>query len=114
MYLGRIVERASADELFEGARHPYTRTLCDAVPRIDMDRAVGTAILQGEPPSPLDLPGGCRFHPRCPIAQDRCREEEPISVRVGARTAECFYAFESSEVAGSPTTLSDPENGETS
>jgi oligopeptide/dipeptide ABC transporter ATP-binding protein len=100
MYLGRIVERAAAAQIFADARHPYTRALSEAVPRIEVEREIGTAVLKGEPPSPLDLPSGCRFHPRCPIVQDRCREEEPLSIRIGDRTAECFYAFEATEVSG--------------
>lgn len=99
MYLGRIVERASAAQIFADARHPYTRALSEAVPRIEVEREIGAAVLKGEPPSPLDLPSGCRFHPRCPIVQDRCREEEPVSIRIGDRTAECFYAFGADEIS---------------
>ncbi len=70
MYLGRIVEHAPADELFANPRHPYTQALLAAATDF-------TATLAGEPPSPLDPPAGCPFHPRCPRAEARCRAEVP-------------------------------------
>ena len=76
MYLGRLVELAPRTSLFAGPRHPYTRMLLDAVPDIDM---VGRARkpISGEMPNPIDPPAGCSFHPRCPYANERCREERP-------------------------------------
>src|SRR5918912_485731 len=70
MYLGRIVESAPAAELFADPRHPYTRGLLRAVPRLIPGRAAPTEGVVGDPPSPVDAPPGCRFPPRCPIAQD--------------------------------------------
>ena len=83
MYLGRIVEEAPTDELFTNARHPYTQGLLRAVPRLVPGRVSDAAGVVGDPPSPVDLPSGCRFHPRCPIAQEPlCSTEDP-----GARGA---------------------------
>lgn len=77
MYLGRFVEHASADELYRNPRHPYTQALLAAVPIPDPSAAKRTAPLAGEVPSPIDPPTGCAFHPRCPFAEDRCRQERP-------------------------------------
>jgi len=76
MYLGRIVESAPAGELFRAPSHPYTRALLAGVPRIER-RRTAYAPVEGDMPSPLDPPPGCRFHPRCPFAMARCREETP-------------------------------------
>jgi oligopeptide/dipeptide ABC transporter ATP-binding protein len=79
MYLGRIVETAATDELFETARHPYTQGLLRAVPRLVPGRTSEGAGVVGDPPSPVDLPTGCRFHPRCPLAQEPlCSSEDPL------------------------------------
>ena len=79
MYLGRVVEVAPVDDLYEHARHPYTRALLSAMPVPDPDRAAARehVVLSGDPPSPLDPPSGCRFHPRCPRAEARCASEAP-------------------------------------
>jgi oligopeptide/dipeptide ABC transporter ATP-binding protein len=69
MYLGRIVETASTGQLFTDARHPYTSGLLAAVPRLVPGRASEAVGVAGDPPSPVDPPSGCRFHPRCPLAQ---------------------------------------------
>lgn len=76
MYLGRVVESASVDELFARPNHPYTQALLAQVPRFDVRRSQYDAI-QGEMPSPLNPPSGCHFHPRCPHATARCREQAP-------------------------------------
>lgn len=89
MYLGRIVEEASAACLFSGAAHPYSQALMAAMPAGEAAWAGGARLkslpppLRGEPPSPLDPPRGCRFHPRCPRALDICRREEPPWKRLG-------------------------------
>ncbi len=77
MYLGKIVEIAETKQLFENPRHPYTKALLDAVPRLDRSRRGRRQILGGELPSPLNPPSGCAFHPRCPLVIDRCRVEPP-------------------------------------
>jgi len=79
MYLGKVVELAPVRDLFGHARHPYTRALLSAMPAPDPDRADTReeVLLAGDPPSPLDPPAGCCFHPRCPRAQARCAVEVP-------------------------------------
>ena len=77
MYLGRIVELAPKRRLFEMPQHPYTRMLLDAIPVIDGSGKTRTAV-SGEVPNPLNPPSGCTFHPRCPLARDRCRSERPL------------------------------------
>jgi peptide/nickel transport system ATP-binding protein len=77
MYLGRIVEMAPTPRLFAQPQHPYTRMLLDAVPDLALTGKPRTAVA-GEVPSPLDPPSGCTFHPRCPYANERCRQELPL------------------------------------
>jgi oligopeptide/dipeptide ABC transporter ATP-binding protein len=77
MYLGQIVEEAPTDALFERPLHPYTQVLRASVPPPDPAAPWRPPVLPGDPPSPLAVPPGCRFHPRCPIAESRCRVEPP-------------------------------------
>lgn len=77
MYLGRIVELAPPKELFSHPRHPYSQALIAAIPKRDPRRRAKRAPLQGEIPSPVEPPSGCKFHTRCPIATGLCRESEP-------------------------------------
>lgn len=77
MYLGRFVEIAPTELLFDGPNHPYTQALLDEVPRLDQKKRQFNPI-KGEIPSPLDPPPGCHFHPRCPHASDRCKQEVPV------------------------------------
>jgi oligopeptide transport system ATP-binding protein len=79
MYLGRIVEVAPTEEIFSTPRHPYTRGLLAAIPRMTEGAVDGSApAIAGDPPSPLRIPSGCRFRTRCPIAQPRCEQEDPV------------------------------------
>ena len=75
LYLGKIVELCSTRELFEKPMHPYTRALFAAIPQIDVEK--DPQAIKGEIPSPLNIPSGCRFHTRCPFAEEKCRSEEP-------------------------------------
>ena len=77
MYLGRLVELADKQSLFATPRHPYTRMLLDAIPKMHDTGRARTAV-QGEVPNPLNPPAGCAFNPRCPLANDRCRTERPV------------------------------------
>jgi peptide/nickel transport system ATP-binding protein len=88
MYLGRIVELAPKRTLFATPRHPYTRMLLDAIPDMQMTGKARTPVA-GEVPNPLNPPTGCTFHPRCPLANDRCRAERPVLRRLddGAQVA---------------------------
>ncbi|MBA7641710.1 Oligopeptide transport ATP-binding protein OppF [subsurface metagenome] len=78
MYLGRIVERASAEELYRNPLHPYTRALMSAIPQVDPSLRGRRTKLSGEVPSVLKPPSGCPFHPRCPLAEDICRKQMPF------------------------------------
>ena len=77
MYLGRVVEEGPAHEVIRNPQHPYTKALVSVVPQPDPDRATKPQILQGETPNPINVPSGCRFHPRCPVAETRCQNEDP-------------------------------------
>ena len=77
MYLGKVCEFGDADRVYDEPAHPYTRALLDSVPLTDPDKGFTGPALEGDVPSPLSPPTGCRFRTRCPLAQDRCAEEEP-------------------------------------
>jgi oligopeptide transport system ATP-binding protein len=109
MYLGRIVESAPTERVFSDPRHPYTRALLSAVPRLAPGRRSTAPALAGDPPSPIHLPAGCRFHPRCPIAQDLCSELDPQLLSGGddpAHSAACHFAWDPSLGAAPPGTRS--------
>ncbi len=91
MYLGRIVERGTADEVLAAPKHPYTQALLASVPRIDADPQAKLPHLKGELPSPVHPPSGCHFHPRCPKAMEVCRSKYPQPVRFSATgEVSCF------------------------
>jgi oligopeptide/dipeptide ABC transporter ATP-binding protein len=77
MYLGRIVEEGPAKEVVRNPQHPYTKALISVVPKRDPRQQTEPQILQGETPNPVHVPAGCRFHPRCPIAEERCKQIDP-------------------------------------
>ena len=78
MYLGTLVESAPTRKLFENPSHPYTKALLSAIPSLDPDDSGKAQKLEGEIPSPVNPPPGCRFHTRCPLVEDRCRNEVPL------------------------------------
>jgi oligopeptide/dipeptide ABC transporter ATP-binding protein len=93
MYLGQVVEIGASAEVYAEPRHPYTHALISAVPKLAAGKAVFTPIA-GEIPSPLDPPRGCVFHPRCPLAVERCRVERPLPRAFAGRRVACHRAEE--------------------
>ncbi|KQP22823.1 ABC transporter ATP-binding protein [Pseudorhodoferax sp. Leaf267] len=92
MYLGRVVEIAARDDLYKTPKHPYTQALLSAVPVADVDAEARKerVVLQGEIPSPLRIPSGCRFHTRCPAAMERCKTQDPeMSEHGGGHAVAC-------------------------
>jgi peptide/nickel transport system ATP-binding protein len=91
MYLGRIVERGTVEEVLDSPAHPYTQALLSAVPVIDSGSGREVIRLEGDMPSPATPPSGCHFHPRCPQASEECREAYPDSVSLSdTRRVSCF------------------------
>jgi oligopeptide/dipeptide ABC transporter ATP-binding protein len=82
MYLGRIVEIGSINEVLKDPKHPYTQALLSVIPVPNPRLRKKRVILQGETPNPIDLPSGCRFHPRCPVAFDECKQTDPMLMTV--------------------------------
>jgi oligopeptide transport system ATP-binding protein len=89
MYLGEIIELATSEALYRNPLHPYTRALLSAIPSIDPERRAQRIILPGDVPSPANPPAGCRFHPRCPLAEDICRREAPPLVTIDDHAFAC-------------------------
>jgi oligopeptide/dipeptide ABC transporter ATP-binding protein len=101
MYLGKIVELGSKEQVYSNPIHPYTHALLSAVPVPDPDkeRDRKRVILQGEPPSPIDPPSGCSFHPRCLYRQEKCSEQIPVlQSREDGHSVACFYPLYSENV----------------
>ncbi|HIF64577.1 MAG TPA: ATP-binding cassette domain-containing protein [Deltaproteobacteria bacterium] len=93
MYLGRVVETAPARDIYERPLHPYTAALLSAVPRVDAKARTQRVVLKGDVPSPVSPPGGCPFHPRCPVAEARCSTEVPrLLPRGDDRSVACLLA----------------------
>ena len=94
MYLGSIVELGSADDIFSDPSHPYTQALISAVPVLNVgsSTARNRIVLSGDVPSPINPPSGCRFHTRCPIAQERCKSDRPpLEERLPGRQVACHF-----------------------
>ena len=89
MYLGRLVELAETDDLFANPLHPYTKALLSAIPDVDARENVFESVLTGDVPSPVKLPSGCPFHPRCPQATEKCRSVLPETRTVGRTQVMC-------------------------
>jgi oligopeptide/dipeptide ABC transporter ATP-binding protein len=93
MYLGKIVEAASADELYLQPKHPYTQALLSAIPVPDPGRKGQRTVLTGDVPSPIHPPSGCQFHPRCPVRRDHCKLKSPGATAFSpTHSAHCFEA----------------------
>ncbi|PRX04705.1 UNVERIFIED_ORG: peptide/nickel transport system ATP-binding protein/oligopeptide transport system ATP-binding protein [Martelella mediterranea] len=93
MYLGRIVEIGSKDQIYTAPQHPYTQALLSAVPEASPTRRRKRIVLGGDVPSPVKVPSGCSFHPRCPIAQDICRTTRPaLAHKNGGSEVACHFA----------------------
>ncbi len=95
MYLGKIVEVANRSDLYDNPLHPYTASLLSAVPipNPKVEKLRRRIILKGDPPSPINIPSGCRFHTRCPLVQEICRREEPPLINKGSsHLAACHFS----------------------
>ncbi|MNL54736.1 putative D,D-dipeptide transport ATP-binding protein DdpF [compost metagenome] len=92
IYLGAIVEIGPSEALFSKPMHPYSQALLAAAPSLDPTKRRRAPALSGELPSPLDIPPGCPFHVRCPLAADLCRRERPVLRPVGNGMTACHFA----------------------
>ena len=98
MYLGRIVERGTRDEIFDSPKHPYTRALLSAIPQVDPDTGIEKIRLSGDVPSPVRPPAGCHFHPRCPDRLSQCEQVYPsVSAFSDTHTCNCYLYAEDLE-----------------
>jgi oligopeptide/dipeptide ABC transporter ATP-binding protein len=91
MYLGKVVELAPSESLYLSPRHPYTKALLSANPRMDGDVERERIILKGDIPNPINRPNGCVFNPRCPKVQEICKSESPALVQIGERQVACHF-----------------------
>ncbi len=93
MYLGKIVEIATSEEIYENPMHPYTKILISAIPDIKKSRENRKIVISGDVPNPIDPPSGCSFHPRCPIAEDKCKISTPeLADKGGNQMVACHLA----------------------
>ncbi len=99
MYLGEIVELAASRELYRAPLHPYSHALLSSVPSMDPMKKRKRILLEGDVPSPINPPSGCRFHPRCPLAMDVCRTTSPQVVQIGEHSVRC-HAVEQALASG--------------
>lgn len=90
MYLGKIVEKAESEQLYKNPQHPYTKALLSAIPVPDPKAKDHRIILTGDVPSPVNPPSGCHFHPRCPIAEDKCKTLVPLLKESGGHSVSCL------------------------
>ena len=104
MYLGRIVEYGPGESIFAAPRHPYTRLLLEAIPDLSMSGRTRAAV-GGEVPSPINPPSGCPFHPRCPLANERCATERPAYTRDRDVLAACHAVEEGRDTPGGKRSL---------
>jgi peptide/nickel transport system ATP-binding protein len=104
MYLGEVVEIGPAEALFHAPRHPYSRALLSAMPSMDPDNRTQEAPLAGDPPNPINPPGGCRFHPRCTFAEGVCARVKPALLPAGEMRAACHMLVPGSGHSAAPET----------
>lgn len=94
MYLGQVAEIGPSNELYETPAHPYTRALLSSMPSMDPDRRTEEVVLAGDPPNPINPPSGCRFHPRCAMAEPICSQRVPAPVMAGVQQAVSCLMYE--------------------
>jgi peptide/nickel transport system ATP-binding protein len=102
MYLGKIVELADRDSIYNNPKHPYTFQLMAAIPLPDPDAKKKEVLLEGDVPSPVNIPPGCRFHPRCKYATEKCKKVEPLLIRRDGHFVACYYDidFSANKIVG--------------
>ena len=104
MYLGKIVEIGSKDDIFDHPKHPYTKALLSAVPKVGKKKNENRVILQGDIPSPVDPPSGCRFRTRCPLACEKCLTDPPVTDFGNGHLTYCHFCDSLPETDGSKET----------
>lgn len=110
VYAGQVVEQSNVKDLFNHPEHPYTQALLQSIPKIDTDRNRRLQTIKGNVPSLRDIPSGCRFHPRCPLATDKCKSEEPPLFELKEnRVSKCWKADPTSEEKWEFPTIEDNE-----
>jgi oligopeptide/dipeptide ABC transporter ATP-binding protein len=100
MYLGEIVETASSEELYRNPLHPYTKALLSSIPTLEPGKKRDRIVLEGDVPSPINPPQGCRFHPRCPLAMSICKAESPRELNFNGHMVRCHAVEQEAEKKG--------------